>query len=70
MTRDCEECDWSVGSRWICGPSFLMEDEEKWPEQKEVGRPSEISSEMKSEFVGVAVESPTVTILNAENFSS
>jgi transposase InsO family protein len=34
MTRFSQPCDWSENSRWIKGPSFLLQPEEDWPQEK------------------------------------
>jgi len=53
LTRDDKQCNWRAESRWINGPSFLLQDEEDWP-RKKVPKEAEVCPadlQLKKEFI-------------------
>jgi hypothetical protein len=67
LTRFAKPCDWSLNSRWLNGPSFLKEEEDMWPKEKQYHTKPDVDAELKKETVFTVQE--TQEIIQANNIS-
>jgi len=72
LTRDLDPADLSPNSRWINGPSFLVQPESEWPQEKklELEHAQLDLPEMKKEFVGVIQTREEWSLPSVGRFSS